>query len=107
MVNLASSSFEFTGQADMGLLGLELMELQHTGAGPILHKGTENGVSLMITRDPKSSDTTAIVGKGEEAATGRKRGCFFLCSGVKEREADVVKMCKSVRIKRGGSKAAP
>ncbi|TKC97248.1 hypothetical protein [Polyangium fumosum] len=69
------------------------------------YQGTEGGVNLVIApRDTPMSPLHAIGGHGEEAAD-RSMGCSFLCNGTKEREADVIAMCKSVRIKYDASKA--
>ena len=102
---LESESFAFTGYDGTTLHSkpahaLDMFEGQYKD----IYRGTENGVHLAIVTsvkgDKPATDKHAISGMGGEPyASGRSLGCTFSCDGVKAREADVVAMCKSVRIK--------
>ena len=60
---------------------------------------------MVIGRNPNASEPThGVSGNGEEDIKGRSTGCSFSCGGVKDREADVIAMCKSVRITYDASK---
>ncbi len=93
----------FTGFAGSAIYGLESLTKMLTvkDAPPPFHAATANGINLVIGAKPSAPPENAVMGHGEEEKlTGdRATGCSFLCGGTKEREAEVVAMCKSVRIK--------
>ncbi|MDI3292007.1 hypothetical protein [Polyangium sp. 15x6] len=105
-VSYESASFKFDGFAGSALYRLEGLVGQHKlyNKNPPVYQGTDGGVHVVVARiDTSSSPLSGIQGRGEEAAT-RSTGCSFICSGVKEREADVIAMCKSARLKYDESK---
>lgn len=106
---IAGPSFAFRGNAGQTMYGLDgLAGLMRMGdTEPPLFKGTANGVHLVIGRNPNASDPiNGVSGNGEEAEhKERQLGCSFMCSGVKTREAELIAMCKSVRITYDKSKA--
>lgn len=98
-----TASFEFAGFSGASMYGLEqLAGLSLMGTkDTVLVKETANNVNLVVTRSekPPSEPNKFIGGHGEEAETGnRQLGCSYLCWGTKEKEAETVAMCKSVRI---------
>lgn len=96
------ASVWFTGYAGTSNYGLDqLAGLATMGSKePPAYKGTANGVNLVITANPKASPESFFLGQGEEEKLdgGRRVGCSFSCGGTKEREAEVLALCKSVRI---------
>ncbi len=101
---LGSSSFEFIGYVGQSLRSepshpLDMFKDDYE----VLHKGTEKGVGLKIVKakkpNPGATPTSAIGGWGAELyRSGHSLGCGFSCNGVAEREADVIAMCKSVKL---------
>lgn len=109
-VTLKGTSFSFQGFAGASLYGLDqLTGLATMGKSePPVVKESANGVNLVVTRNATPSDPVyAVMGQGEEASyKGRPSplGCSFLCSGAKDKEAEVLAMCRSVRIAYDASK---
>ena len=102
-VAVHSASFEFMGYHGSSVYGLDqLTGLTVMGTkDTVLVKETANAMNLVVTRSekPPSDPIHFITGHGEEADIGeRSLGCSFLCWGTKEKEAETVAMCKSVRI---------
>lgn len=100
---LASASYSFAGFAGASLYGLDqLAGLTTMGTkDTVLVKETANKLNLVVTRSekPPSDPIKFIGGHGEEAEhEGRQLGCSYLCWGTKEREAETVAMCRSVKI---------
>lgn len=88
----------FAGTANYGLKGLVGLTTMG-GSPPPTYQGTANGVNLVIGSSPKAPPENAVMGHGEEESIGsRSVGCSFLCGGTKAREAELIAMCKSVRI---------
>lgn len=106
---LESSAFSFDGFEGSSLYGMDQLAglAAIGGKSEVISKGTANGINLVITRFPTPSNpVVAVTGHGEEAnVKDRQLGCSFLCNGIKEREADVIAMSKSVRISYDASKA--
>lgn len=101
---LGSSSFEFIGYVGQSLKSepshpLDMFKDDYQ----VLHSGTEKGIGLKIVKskkpNPGATPTSAISGWGSELyRSGHSLGCGFSCNGVAEREADVIAMCKSVKV---------
>jgi hypothetical protein len=101
---LEGSSFAFIGYVGQSLKSepshpLDMFKDDYE----VLHTGTEKGVGLKIVKakkpNPGAKPTTAISGWGSELyRSGYSLGCGFSCEGVAEREADVIAMCKSVKM---------
>lgn len=108
---LKSASFSFQGYAGSSLYGLDQLAglSAMSSKEPPVVKETANGVNLVVTRNATPSEPIfGVMGHGEEASyKGREAplGCSFLCGGTKEREADAIALCKSVRITYDASKA--
>ena len=108
---LKGAAFSFQGFAGSSLYGLDqLAGLSTMGSkdAPVV-KETANGVNLVVTRNQTPAEPMfGVMGHGEEAShAGRDSplGCSYLCSGPKDREADVLALCRSVRIKYDSAKA--
>lgn len=106
---LKSASFSFQGFSGASLYGLDqLTGLAMMGSkdAPLV-KESASGVNLVVKRVPTPSEPVfGVMGQGEEAASPKRSlGCSFLCGGTKEREADAIALCKSVRITYDASKA--
>ncbi|MFO0592745.1 MAG: hypothetical protein U0441_34700 [Polyangiaceae bacterium] len=102
-IDANGASFEMMVYAGASLYGLDqLAGLTLMGTkDTVLVKETANNINLVVTRSekPPSDPNKFIGGHGEEANPGdRQLGCSYLCWGPKEKEAETVAMCKSVRI---------
>jgi hypothetical protein len=104
-VTLTSPSFEFVGFDGTTLHSKPEHALDSFKSDyKEVYRGTENGVQVAILasvkNDKPATDNHVVAGMGGEPySSERSLGCTFLCSGVKDREADVIAMCKSIRIK--------
>ncbi|MBK8254906.1 MAG: hypothetical protein IPK82_19880 [Polyangiaceae bacterium] len=101
------TNFWFQGFAGSAHYGLEqLTGLATMGSKePPVYKGTANGVNLVITRAPQADANSKVLGQGEDSDKHESGlGCSYLCGGPAEREADVIAMCKSVKIQYDKSK---
>ena len=101
---LTSASFQFVGFAgqDLHSTPTNALDMFH-GEYRDVYRGTENGVQLaIVTKIDVAKNTSgnhSISGMGGEPYSSERRsGCTFICDGGREHEADVVKICKSVRI---------
>lgn len=102
-VAVRSASFEFMGYHNSAVYGLEqLKALTLMGKkDTVIVAEAAADKTLVVTRsvDPSSDPVRFISGHGEEPhLVERDLGCSYLCWGTKEKEADAVAMCKSVRI---------
>lgn len=103
-VTVQSATFEFAGFSGASLYGLDQLSglaLMGSKDDTVLVKETANNLDLIVTRSakPPSNPVKFISGMGEEAnVKDRQLGCSYLCSGTKEKEAETVAMCKSVKI---------
>jgi hypothetical protein len=100
---LESASFDFIGfeGSTLHLKPEHGLDASH-GQYRDVYRGTENGVQVAILApidEKKNYGNRTVSGMGGEPyRNDRSLGCTFLCEGVRAREGDVVKMCKSVRI---------
>lgn len=102
---LTSASFEFVGFDGTTLHSkpehaLDSLKDQYKD----VYRGTENGIQVAVmtaVKDDKNVDARHVVSGmgGEPYSNERSLGCTFICDGTRAREADVIAMCKSVRIK--------
>jgi hypothetical protein len=58
----------------------------------------DDGLATAPAPETRAGQHTIAGLGGEPYQSGRGEGCTFSCDGVREREADVVKLCKTVRI---------
>jgi hypothetical protein len=105
-VTYKSGSFTFTGFAGSDLKSpdtfIPYVKMLGAGEDPIA-SGREDGVQWAVTlsKTPAEPFYGAYGSGGEEY--GRRKsssslGCSFACTGTKERQGDVIAMCKSVKI---------
>lgn len=102
---LTSTSFEFVGFDGTTLHSkpehaLDSLKDQFKE----VYRGTENGIQVTVVttvkEDKPATDKHVVSGMGGEPYSNeRSLGCTFICDGIRAREADVIAMCKSVRIK--------
>jgi len=104
-VTYKSASFTFTGFAGSDLKSPTtfLPYVKSLGGEDPIASGREDGVQWAVTlsKTPAEPFYGAYGSGGEEY--GRRQsssslGCSFACTGTKERQGDVIAMCKSVKI---------
>lgn len=98
----ASLSFQGFDGTDLHSKPEHALDMFH-GQYRDVYRGAENGVQLAIVtaidvaKDKSGKHSISGMG-GEPYSSQRNLGCTFICDGARQREADVLKLCKSVRI---------
>lgn len=99
---LESASFSFVGFDGTTLHSKPEHALDLDKNFKEVYRGTENGVQLTVViplKYERPVDVNDVSGMGGEPYSNeRSLGCTFLCGGVRDRQADAIAMCKSVRI---------
>lgn len=99
---LESASFSFVGFDGTTLHSKPEHALDLDKSFKEVYRGTENGVQLTVVIPVKYErpvDVNDVSGMGGEPYSNeRSLGCTFLCGGARDRQADAIAMCKSVRI---------
>jgi hypothetical protein len=99
-VRYDGASFSFTGYRGAALDDFDNIAAMSKPEDRAFYDKDANP-RLVVAREPKASKPIdAISGfGGEHLKDSTRDGCTFACSGAKEKEKDVVAMCKSVKIR--------
>jgi len=104
-VTYESASFSFTGfaGADLKSESTFLPYIKSIGGDEPIDSGRVDGVQWAITvSKTPAKPIYAVYGSGGEVygrrESSKSLGCAFSCTGTKEHQADVIAMCKSVKI---------